>query len=681
MVCIRLDGRHTASDGSAYFDYVVRVFAFAGKPYIRVLYRIVNTDDKTGPEKVEGWGWEMKVPGVSTFALAGDPGKLYTGSIGGNSYIFQDGNASGYLSLMPHNKGRYKLWYKGAGEGQKARGLIDVSGGSGGVTAVVRNFWQQYPNVLEAKPGLLTLWLHAPKPWNAKPFGSADPNDEPVKMGYAIGLAKTHELLFNFHSGDMKSADSEALAAVFQEKPFAKATPAHYCASGAFGPMSATAAMKSKYPRALDATFEHIRFIGDRAFYFGYMDWSLYGDTNFGETKTIKGGNHFVEAPRCLALQFLLRDTYGAVKLVDTTRSGKRGFTKEELAAAAKDNKSTKFLFDKLEAGVRHHMDIDVMHCNKAKGRHKDLGPGMHWASNCSANCRDPQGKPIANHRRAAPEERTHYHNWGGHPGGLYEYYMLTGDRFARETLVLQGDFYVKLYDAGFTEKHGEAQHAWPLWTLCRAYEMTGDKKYLDTAARVVKFLIAWWNEPGEYWKRNRKTKGYDKKPVDHPAAYWVIDDVGPNILKPKKPNTGFTHTNSSLLLSAVVRFREISTTSKTGVDDKTVCRMLAECALFLSNKLSWGCRGDKALRMYPFLYAASLLPSGAEKARLMKVVKAYSGSPPYSRVTFPKWCGDTGYRSSVFCRPNEMGPSTFLWNTPHFVALWEEMQKGGKLK
>jgi len=694
VACIRLDGKHTAPDGSAYFDYVVRIFAYAGKPYVRVLYRIVNTDDKTGTESIEGWGWEMKVPGAAKYAFGGDKGKVHEGALG-EAHIYQGGDVVGSLDFIHPKRMKKKgnFWYKGAAEGVKAAGWADVSG-AGGVTAVVRNFHEQYPKVLDAKAGRLTLWLHAPKPWNDKAFGSTQKHDEPVKEGYAIGFAKTHELFFNFHAGDRKTAQSGELAAVFQEKPFVKAPPAQYCGSGAFGRLSPNALAKTDYPACLDTMTEHIRIIADRHSYFGYMDWTLYGNYNFGETQTLVAGSHFFEAPRCMLLLFLTRDTYGATNCTEVTEA--------EKAEAAKPNKSLKFMFDKAEAGSRHHMDIDVMHCNKAKGRFAGLGPGMHWASSLFCNNRDPVGRPVLHHLRASPEVMTHYHNWGGHPGGLYEFYLLSGDRFALETLKLQADFYIALYKSGFKEKHHESQHAWPLWTLCAAYEATGEKKYLDGCIATMKFLVEWWNKPEVFYNDGNKICD-----IDHPMAYWTIDDTTmTHVNRPCKHEpkcTGFRIPNAPALMTAVIRFRELNRYAKTEIKDEVLTKMLVEsmrfifhvvkkhsygfgfaagaCGQKVGKRRASGCRGTNAIMQYPFLYAASLLPPGQERSDWLKRA-TYKGNPPFSKVAVAgKEFGYKHYRSAAYCRPNEMGPSTFLWNIPHYVALWEEMKKEGKLK
>ena len=104
-------------------------------------------------------------------------------------------------------------------------------------------------------------------------------------------------------------------------------------------------------------------------------------------------------------------------------------------------------------------------------------------------------------------------------------------------------------------------------------------------------------------------------------------------------------------------------------------------CGQKVGKRRASGCRGCAAMMMFPLLYAASLLPPGQEKSDWLKRA-TYHGSPPFSKVAVAgKEFGYKHYRSAAYCRPNEMGPGSFLWSIPHYVALWEELQKGGKLQ
>jgi len=428
----------------------------------------------------------------------------------------------------------WKFSYDGAGKGGKAPGWIDVSSGSAGMTAKVRRFWQQYPKALTAKPGEMTVWLHSPKPFGDIPFGT-DKKGEPRSLGYASGIAKTHELYLYFHEGNHEKAKSGELAEVFEHKPFAKAPPAWYCGSGVFGMISPTAGMEKPYTGYTNITdwyYEHLRYDGLEQYFFPYASSRWFSNLNFGEITQFNSGNIYLEFPRLMMTQFISRDTYGKVHLYDKLLPKRPGVTRDynELEKRTGiDDKSTRFLLDMVEDSVHHHMDVDVCHVNRIKGKWSNLGPGMHWQPQRHSN-HPPEGlvhtKPyswivkgtITNHCGPTPEPHCAFASWAGHAGGMFEYWIVTGEKRPREVLVEQADYYLRLYKSGFKEKRHEPQHGWPLLTMMRAYHATGEKKYLDQVTETMKFVIDWWKQPEEYWIKGKKVGM-----IDSPKGYWTV--------------------------------------------------------------------------------------------------------------------------------------------------------------
>jgi len=714
VACVRLSGTH-ASGGEDYFDYIVRVYAYAGKPYVRVWYTILNTDDKTGPEDVDGWGMVLKTPGASKYAIGGEK-EVHAGGLSGDVHLSQKGL---YRSSHRHN-----FSYEGVGKGAKAPGWIDVSKGSSGVTAKVRHFWQQFPKAIAAKPGELTLWLHSPEPFNKEKFGT-DAYGEPRALGYASGIAKTHEILLYFHKGDHAAAKSGDLAEVFEQRPFPKAPPKWYCKSGAFGYISSTALLEKPdtgYANVLDFVYDHVKLDGIGRYWRGNSSWHIFGNTDFGEVMQQLSMNLPNETPRSLLLQFISRDRYGPV----FPNKGKRNneFTDEQGEEAAKDNKSTMWMIDMAENQVHHHMDIDVSHCNKAKGRLAGHGPGMHWKGRRLGNP-PPEGvdkikgwervwksssggwKPV-HHCGASPETHCSRGSWAGHPGGIYEYYLLTGERRPLEVLKEQAGYGIALYDKGFKEKKQEAQHAWLLWTAVRAYKATGDKKYLANAERIMKFQIDWWNEPEEWWSRGKKIGM-----VDHPRGYWTITDANDSHnfrrlswpTPPELKSTGATRNGSHVMFMAVIEFHDMNKTVKTKIDNKQVETMLVECMRFISprgfpiinsevfknfrprtnpNIQMGGCDSPRSAITFPLLYI-SQFANGKEQQDWHAMLKSYAGLPPFSgdkfKVPGRKYSHVKGLTRNVkvMCNPNEQGPIWFFWSVPNYVALYEKLKKEGK--
>jgi hypothetical protein len=106
-------------------------------------------------------------------------------------------------------------------EGDQAAGWIAVAGDEGACTVAVRDFWQNFPKALRARPdGTLEVGLFPDE------FG---PEDNWFTL--RAGEHKTHELLVSF-----SQSDQGLRGETFSSPLFAQAPPEWYVGSGAFGP-------------------------------------------------------------------------------------------------------------------------------------------------------------------------------------------------------------------------------------------------------------------------------------------------------------------------------------------------------------------------------------------------------------------------------------------------------------
>lgn len=108
-----------------------------------------------------------------------------------------------------------------SGSGNRARGWMTVTGASGGVMVVIKDFWQMYPKRFDADAdGNIDVVL-----WPS----------EDTDMTVYCGAQRTHTLLYNFYTGTLSNA--EQFNTQFQQPLMLFATPQHYSTSGGFGVM------------------------------------------------------------------------------------------------------------------------------------------------------------------------------------------------------------------------------------------------------------------------------------------------------------------------------------------------------------------------------------------------------------------------------------------------------------
>lgn len=220
LAVIRARGTHGTEDGGKFFDYLVRICAWADLPWVQIEYTFINTEDEEFTEVREvvletGVALEERPMG-----LCGSGRKLYRseepfsfyhekllenfGVFSGSSVYRQDGT-------RVEGVGMY--------EQQLARGWLDVSDGRRGVCVGMRDFVVLYPKGACWDEGRIafSIW-----PEQAKP------------LRLHQGMARTHAFLLQFHTGDGEQARINELATAWEE-PLLPENGEWYLQSGAFG--------------------------------------------------------------------------------------------------------------------------------------------------------------------------------------------------------------------------------------------------------------------------------------------------------------------------------------------------------------------------------------------------------------------------------------------------------------
>ncbi len=164
------------------FDYLVRVHAYAGQPFVRIFFTFVAT----GPAEmtaVRQLAVTAALP-ASTYrlGLAHSPA---TGRV----------TKAGVRLIQADNQ---VFLLNGERHQGHAAGWIEANGATGGIGIASRFFWQEYPQSFEVTPTHLTYNL-----WT--------PDAAPAQIG--VGAAKTHEFVVNFFDKMPPAGTTAALAA------------------------------------------------------------------------------------------------------------------------------------------------------------------------------------------------------------------------------------------------------------------------------------------------------------------------------------------------------------------------------------------------------------------------------------------------------------------------------------
>ncbi|MGI5900106.1 MAG: hypothetical protein ACOX8S_09345 [Christensenellales bacterium] len=133
---------------------------------------------------------------------------------------------------------------------------------------------------------------------------------------------------------------------------------------------------------------------------------------------------------------------------------------------------------DKLLVAAEHWRDVDV--CHSCDDPLKQGGQVIHSKDHTSSNC--------------VPS-----HEW---VEGLWDYYHLTGDEFAKEVVMGIADNIrrVLLEKIFPMERYTAAREAgWALRSFCAMYDETADEQWLEYCERIVDYFEKWTDEYGAW--------------------------------------------------------------------------------------------------------------------------------------------------------------------------------------
>jgi hypothetical protein len=470
---VRLEGVFA---GRAGLRFVARLSFFAGTGLVRVALTVHN------PRRARHRGglWDLGDAGSVLFrdlslslglrgegvAWTAEPGQpvrstaaveIYQDSSGGENW--QSRNHVNREGRVPCSFRGYRVRAGGAEErGLRASPVV----GSGGVTAALPEFWQQFPKAIGVGGGALRVGLF--------PEEFADLHE------LQGGERKTHVVWLDFAGGSLDWVHDPAHVV---------ASPRWYADSGAV--LYLTPADEAPDPR-LDALLADV--IGGKDDLFARREViDEYGWRNYGDLHADHEGAYYKGPPPVISHFNNQYDVvYGA--FLQHCRTGDPRW------------------FALLDPLARHVMDVDVYHTTEDKAAYNG---GLFWHTD---HYRDAATSTHRSYSRANVPPGGGY---GGGPGnthnyasGLLHYHYLTGDPEARAAVFSLADWVIDMDDGskhvlgllddgptGLASHNGEAVFSGPgrgsgnsLNVLLDAWLLGYERKYLDKAEEIIRRVV-----------------------------------------------------------------------------------------------------------------------------------------------------------------------------------------------
>ena len=367
--------------------------------------------------------------------------------------------------------------------GDRTDGVVEVKGGSGSLTAAVRDFWQNYEKAIEFDGTTLKLWLWPPEgQWprprpNLASGGLFDKTLQglPRDKVYFLpgGVHKGHEFILDFSGRDPKEAAAEVSA------PLMALAAAEYYATteaapGLFAPpevrtadrdcnaklaswvrMTRSAAdpqCPTGLYRARQTSVESdVSYISDSSYWFGWMDFGDLAVPGHGPVG--------------------LHHDWTWIMLLEALRTGDMSFVRLAVPMA------------------RHRIDVDQLWSDRDPPEVRGLQRGdFNFPSfHCYRLYRPPSVDT----------------NW---LAGVALYYMLTGEPKALECCARNVEglkaawAWIDKTKPWAGPQEDMAANAWSMSAYCAMYQLTADRKWLDEALALFHaHVVPKWKRLGPF--------------------------------------------------------------------------------------------------------------------------------------------------------------------------------------
>ena len=433
--CVRIELRHFALQGGAFFRSVFRVHLFRDSRAVRVLHTFENDRTETTFTHVRDLCLR------ADFEVGGSP----TGGVGAKR--MEPLTSKPVLLQQTHdNRFRIQRGKKTLARGRRSKGRAELLGQDGTVSLVVRDFWQNYPKGLGVDSDGLLVEICPPLEAGAYPRGG----ELEDRLYYYLldgtyklkpGVARTHELWFHFGPGG--SRPPKGLYECVQEPPLYSVSLDTFNRSRAVTRLPAKEG--SPYP-AYEAWVEAARgaYAEDRE------ESRAYGMLNYGDwfgERTYNWGNQEYDAAWCFLQEYL--------------RDGHPDF------------------YTWAEEAARHLTDVDTCHHSVNP---REVGRQFtHCVGHVGGYYPDGYRE-----RAIFTGHSSVSHTW---VEGPFLYHLLSGDSRVLESALKTSD---RL--AGEELNHYDFMNCrtsgWHLIHLSAAYKTTGRRVFLNAARLIVERVL-----------------------------------------------------------------------------------------------------------------------------------------------------------------------------------------------
>ncbi len=457
---LKANGTNESMNGNGrHADFELKLTAYAGKPWVEVSYRIINTDDN--PLQLSSLVFNMNLKSDSNVIMV-NPDLQTTYKTEGISELdsiekMTPVSQTRTCVASSNYKTNFEIGANGAGlyRAVDAQDLVneanehfaevfygtffaDCTDGEGGVCATIFQAQQNYPKAVAADGRGIAVML------------------VPEGVGNVVmesGMSREQRFLLHFHAADEPLAELDNRSLIYQmpDRPYVR--PEVHAESGVYIDMFMDSA------NAGDAEVEQalIAKADGHARAYGMLNFGDCPDMNY--TTQGRGGGDLVwvnneyDFPHACALLYV--------------RSGIRRFLDYNIAA------------------VSHWMDVDV--CHYSSNPIFMGGQWEHTNGHCKGNIRRREDLMVCSHQWVE---------------GLLDYYHFMGDEHALETAEGIGENVLRLLDLPMYSQVGEInarETGWALRTLTAMYVETHDEKWLAKTDKIISDFKAWEEQYGEW--------------------------------------------------------------------------------------------------------------------------------------------------------------------------------------
>lgn len=490
-VCIRVAGTYENAAGEPFFDYEIRLHAFAGSSKVRVNHnytcRLKERMDPAArggvpvsPQAVRIRSMWMELPVRSRSgkkAIGGRFGKPGGGSFAAFGTDPTGTNANPEMRQITAN--RASIAGSESIDGAVLRRLPGWMEANG-VAVGVPHFRELYPKAMSLRPDVdgVVFRIDTLPPIRAEDYLSQEGTIEDHVWGYLRGgryrlrrgEGRSHDVWFDF---DVPAEEADAIGADLTEPPvFAAATPEWYCGSGAIG------AVQPRDERYADYDSAFTKSVGDmlrtrEAEPRFDKRLGRYGLRNFGD-------NFGSDGPNWDNLEYDL----GYSCLLQFMRSA-------DIAALRMGR----------EAAL-HNMNVDIL----------KIRDGYHW--------------PCGHQGDHSVQFAGLGHTW---VEGLWTWYFLTGDRQAASKALGVANMVAHrtpyLTGAGAPGAGGSRDFSWSVVALMATHGATMDPTYLNAAREIEEVAVRTQHPFGGGWL-HRLSPGHCFHAPAHSGRVYFMHEI-----------------------------------------------------------------------------------------------------------------------------------------------------------